>query len=115
MTSDEYDRLARLGRWDMLEGVPIPVAVDELQQPEDMVNKPSHYMLGDAEEIITILEESGGRLDAMHIIKIVLGQEGWKAYCKGNMLKYLLRKKWDADEDVAKAGRYSEMYTGENI
>lgn len=65
----------------------------------DMVNNPKHYEL-----------EPG--LDAMYVIRLVLGEEGWKAYCKGNMLKYLLRKKWDADEDIAKTGRYADMYKG---
>lgn len=66
----------------------------------EMVTNPQHYHL------------EGLGIDAMEIIREVLGEEGWKAYCKGNMLKYLLRKKWDADEDVAKSGRYADMYRG---
>lgn len=66
----------------------------------DMVVNPTHY------EILP-------GLDAMDVIRAILGEEGWKAYCKGNMLKYLLRKKWDADEDVAKTGRYADMYKGD--
>jgi hypothetical protein len=71
-----------------------------------MVNRPSHYRLS---------EDTFEGLDAMEVIRLVLGEDGWKAYCKGNMLKYLLRAKWDDDEDTAKAGRYAEMYRWENI
>lgn len=74
------------------------------KKADDMVVNPKHYSLSEHWE---------GRLDAMDVIRMVLGEEGWKAYCKGNMLKYLLRKKWDADQDVAKSGRYADMYKGE--
>lgn len=67
---------------------------------EDMVERPNHYKM-----VI-----KGVDMDAMDVIRYILGEEGWKAYCKGNMLKYLLRNKWNEDEDVAKCGRYSEMY-----
>lgn len=70
----------------------------------DVVNHPPHYML----------EIEGDEVEAKNIIKAVLirqyGEEGFKAYCHGNMLKYLLRDKEDMEEDVAKTGKYSSMY-----
>lgn len=66
----------------------------------DMVVNPKHYELFEGIEV-------------MHVIKEVLGEEGFKAYCHGNMIKYALRRKFNMDEDIAKIGEYVKMHTGE--
>ena len=70
--------------------------------PTDMINKPSHYMLMPEKQV-----------EVIHVIKAALTPEEYQGYCKGNMIKYLLRKKIDAYEDVGKAGKYSKFYRGE--
>jgi len=68
----------------------------------DMVNKPIHYMLIPEKEV-----------EVIDVIRVTLTDEQFKGYCKGNMIKYLLRDKLDADEDVSKAGAYIKFYEGE--
>lgn len=94
------ETLKRTGRLDLVD---LRDVIEQAELTTDMVNRPKHYRL----------VVNGHRVDAMDIIRAVLGEDGWKAYCKGNMLKYLLRDKWDADEDVAKSGRYADMYKGD--
>lgn len=61
----------------------------------DAVNNPAHYNLGD--------------IEAIQVIKAQLGEEGFKHYCMGNVLKYSLRagKKGEVEEDLAKGARYA--------
>lgn len=72
-------------------------------QPIDSVNHPPHYKQGDVECI-----------DA---IRSALGPEGFHAYCKGQVVKYL----WRADhknnriEDLRKAQFYMERIIMELI
>ena len=56
----------------------------------DMVNRPPHYQ---------------GKVEVIDAIESALGEEGFKAYCRGNALKYISRagKKGDAEEDIRKA------------
>lgn len=63
----------------------------------DMVNHPPHYQTKDGIECI----------DA---IRAALGSEGFKAYCRGQVIKYSWRagKKGCAAEDMAKAAWYAE-------
>ena len=97
------------GRYDMMQDPDGGYAEDRewrpARDPKDMVKHPKHY------EVLTGVE-------AKHIIEATLialyGENAYKAYCHGNMLKYLTRKKGNVSEDVAKAGRYSEMYSGED-
>lgn len=61
----------------------------------DMVNNPPHYNQGD--------------IECIDAIESALGREGFKAYCRGNAIKYLWRaehKHKDKDEDWAKANWY---------
>ena len=62
---------------------------------ENVVNHPAHYQL-----------ENG--MEAIDIIKGTLGDRGYKAFCRGNTLKYLLRagKKGLITDDLKKAARY---------
>ena len=60
----------------------------------DLVNHPPHYTQGSVECIAAI--------------KAALGANGFKAYCKGQVIKYLWRAehKGSAKEDLAKADWY---------
>ena len=61
----------------------------------DSVNNPSHYVASNG-------------LESIEVIEAFLGPEGFKAFCKGNVIKYVLRegKKGPAEEDLAKASKY---------
>jgi hypothetical protein len=60
----------------------------------DLVNHPPHYKQGD--------------IECIQAIKAALGSEGFKAYCKGQVFKYLWRAehKGNAVEDLGKADWY---------
>jgi hypothetical protein len=59
----------------------------------DAVSQPSHYL--------------AGGIEAIDYIAAKLGPEGFRAYCIGNVLKYVSR--WqhkDGEQDLAKAAVY---------
>ena len=61
----------------------------------DNVNSPKHYQL------------SGLNIEAIDVIKAVLGDDKFEGYCRGNVIKYILRA--DAKnrvEDLKKAKVY---------
>ena len=61
----------------------------------DMVNSPPHY--------------NQGEVECIDAIKAALGQEGFKAYCRGNAIKYLWRselKHTSTNQDWEKANWY---------
>lgn len=63
-------------------------------QTGDPVNHPSHYLLGGKYEVIDIMEAA-------------LSQEGFKEYCRGNIIKYIFRApKKNGLEDLKKAQWY---------
>lgn len=64
---------------------------------EDPVHHPPHY--------------TAYPVEVIDMIKLVLGPDGFKAYCLGNEVKYRMRAglKGDADEDIAKAMKYKEF------
>ena len=64
----------------------------------DMVNHPPHYTQGEVECI-----------DA---IEAALGEEGFKAYCRGCVIKYAWRIKDDPAQDLHKAAWYAERAAG---
>ena len=84
----------------MSDPVPYLGALVSGRQP-DMVDKPAHYMLIEAKDV-----------QAIDVIRAVLGEEGYTAYCRGNALKYLLRDKWNRIEDVGKARTYCDFMLG---
>ena len=62
---------------------------------DDEIESPSHYML------------DGLNVEAIDVIKAVLGEDGFKAHCRGCALKYLLRAdKKNRTEDLKKARVY---------
>lgn len=61
----------------------------------DNVNSPNHYKL------------EGLGIEVIHVLQSVLGDESFKAYCKGNVIKYILRaSKKNGVEDLKKARKY---------
>jgi len=62
----------------------------------DMVMNPKHYMVGGYE--------------AIDVIKAKLSPEEFRGYCKGNILKYVMRANYKGhhDQDCEKAEYYME-------
>lgn len=61
----------------------------------DSVKSPDHYKL------------EGLEIESIDVIKAVLGSDGFKAFCIGNALKYLIRaEKKGGREDYKKARVY---------
>ena len=71
--------------------------MDDLEENTtyDPVNRPAHYNLG-------------GGVECIDYIKQVLGNEGFIAYCQGNMIKYQHRYRYKNKpvEDMQKAQYY---------
>lgn len=63
----------------------------------DNVNSPAHY--------------TAYPLEVINIIHAILGNEGFRAYCFGNEIKYRMRAgfKGDAMEDIQKALAYKKF------
>lgn len=53
--------------------------VVELSSVENNVKSPKHYRL------------EGLNIESIDVIRATLGKEGFKAFCKGNIMKYLIR------------------------
>lgn len=68
----------------------------------DNIESPKHYKL------------EGLNVESIEVIKSVLGQERFKAFCKGNTMKYLIRaEKKNGLEDYKKAQTYLNWYLKE--
>jgi|TARA_R110000803_G_scaffold1076_1_gene3677 hypothetical protein len=71
--------------------------MDDLEENTtyDPVNRPAHYNLG-------------GGVECIDYIKQVLGNQGFIAYCQGNMIKYQHRYRYKNKpvEDMQKAQYY---------
>lgn len=64
-------------------------------QPVDNVNSPKHYAL------------EGLDIEAIDVIRSVLGPDKFQGYCRGNVIKYLLRAEHkNGLEDLKKARVY---------
>lgn len=64
-------------------------------QPNDNVNSPKHYAL------------EGLDIEAIDVIRSVLGPDKFQGYCRGNVIKYLLRAEHkNGLEDLKKARVY---------
>ena len=78
------------------------VSAPSLLANSDNVNSPSHYKL------------DGLNIESIDVIKSILGEEGFKAFCHGNALKYLTRaNKKNGIEDFKKAQVYLKWYIEE--
>lgn len=63
--------------------------------PNDNVNSPKHYAL------------DGLNIEAIDVIRSVLGPDKFQGYCRGNVIKYLLRAEHkNGLEDLKKAQVY---------
>ena len=66
------------------------------------IRSPKHYKL------------DGLDIESIDVIKSILGEEGFKNFCYGNILKYMIRaKKKNGDEDFKKAKVFLEWYLSE--
>lgn len=63
----------------------------------ETVNHPAHY--------------TAYPVEVIDMVRLILGEEGFQAYCLGNEIKYRMRAglKGDAAEDLAKAMKYKEF------
>lgn len=74
----------------------------ELSSVENNVKSPKHYRL------------EGLNIESIDVIKATLGKEGFKSFCKGNIMKYLIRaEKKNGLEDYKKAQIYLNWYLKE--
>lgn len=61
----------------------------------DNVNKPAHYGL------------PGLDIEAIDVIRSVLGPERFQGFCRGNVIKYIVRaERKNGTEDLKKAMKY---------
>lgn len=99
MTTEELDKKIS----EVIEG--FQNGIEKKQQvlsSEDNVKSPKHYKL------------EGLNVESIEVIKSVLGHEGFKAFCKGNTMKYLIRaEKKNGLEDYKKAKTYLDWYLKE--
>ena len=65
----------------------------------DLINHPPHY--------------TQGSIECIDALESALGPEGFAAYCKGNILKYLWRSKHKGGkQDLLKAAFYLQRLIG---
>ena len=68
----------------------------------DNIKSPKHYKL------------EGLNIESIDVIKATLGKEGFKSFCKGNIMKYLIRaERKNGLEDYKKAKTYLDWYLEE--
>lgn len=73
-----------------------------LNKTDENVKSPKHYRL------------EGLNIESIDVIKATLGKEGFKSFCKGNIMKYLIRaEKKNGLEDYKKAKTYLDWYLKE--
>ena len=77
----------------LIEGVN-GVSREDFGYRADIINNPKHYTVGGYE--------------ALDVIKAKLTPEEYRGYCKGNILKYLMRANYKGhhDDDIQKAHYY---------
>ena len=75
--------------------IPEMFETKEKASEEDVVKQPKHYML------------DGLGVETIDVIRSVLGVDGFQAFCKGNVIKYMIRaEKKGHLEDYKKARVY---------
>lgn len=73
-----------------------------LSKTDENIKSPKHYKL------------EGLNIESIDVIKATLGKEGFKSFCKGNIMKYLIRaEKKNGLEDYKKAQTYLTWYLKE--
>lgn len=94
---------------DDMSSEEIDKALDEFLREGNVEKKdsekfknPKHYQL------------EGLNVGSIEVIKSVLGKEGFKSFCKGNIMKYLIRaERKNGLEDYKKAKTYLDWYLRE--
>ena len=74
------------------------------EEKHDPVNKPSHY--------------TQGEIECIDAIEAALGPKGFKAFCRGNVIKYSRRTKHkhkDGQQDLEKARWYLNRLIEEHV
>ena len=68
----------------------------------DPVRNPAHY--------------TAGSIECVDAIREALGEDGFRAWCRGCSIKYLWRagRKGDATEDLRKAAWFAQMAAGDD-
>jgi len=67
----------------------------------DSVANPDHY--------------TNGEIECIDAIRAALGEEGFRAFCLGNVLKYAWRAPYKGrEEDALKAAWYARMAAGDD-
>jgi hypothetical protein len=76
----------------------------KLREQRDQINHPEHYTAFPVEVKDMIRD----------ILTRAYGQDGYRAYCLGNEIKYRMRAGWkgEAVEDIGKAMKYKEFREG---
>lgn len=75
-------------------------AIDCIDALDSAVDKPTHY--------------TSGAVECIDAIRSALGSEGFKQYCKGNIIKYTWREQHkNGIEDLQKAAKYLEWLIAE--
>ena len=95
--TSSYSIPGRTGEYN-IKSQPAPTTGNAVETKETVVS-PEHYQLFPDTEVIAIIESS-------------LTKEEFKGYCKGNILKYRLRDKYDRDKDWEKSGQYLQYLKG---
>ena len=66
-----------------------------MEEERDVINSPSHYKL------------PGLEVEAIDVVRSVLGPDKFQGFCRGNALKYLIRAdRKNGTEDLEKARKY---------
>lgn len=74
----------------------------EIIQKVDSINNPQHYKL------------NGLDIESIDVVRSVLGKEKFIGFCKGNVLKYLIREEnKNGLEDIKKAQKYIDWLVEE--
>jgi len=74
-------------------------SAESVEEPPDNVNHPAHYCMG--------------RIETIEAIEVALGADGFRAYCAGNVLKYVWRYRYKGGvEDLQKARWYLDRLIG---
>ena len=70
----------------------LPDDSTESEEQQDAVNHPQHYCMG--------------RIETIEAIESALGKDGFRAYCAGNVLKYVWRYRYKGGKESLEKARW---------
>lgn len=87
----------------------------ELGLTETSLRNPINGQIEEADEVHKPNHYNWRGVECKDVIRQLLGSEGYKRYCEGNVIKYLYRytKKGTPATDIAKAAEYLRMIAEE--